>query len=62
MATKQQKLHTKALKHFRELEAIIDAMKAAGPCDLDGDNALLNTRHWLRQLAGRCTTVWLSEG
>jgi hypothetical protein len=59
--TKQRRLHAKALKHFRELEAIIDALKAAGPCKLDHDNALLNTKHWLQQLAGRCNTVWLSE-
>lgn len=60
--TKQQRLHTKALKKFRELEAIIDGLKAAGPCKHDGNNAMLNTQHWLRQLAGRCNTVWLREG
>jgi hypothetical protein len=50
----QQKLHAEALKHLRDLEAIIDALKAAGPCDLDGDNAILNVQDWLIQLAGRC--------
>ena len=59
--TRQQKLHAKARKHFRDLEAIIDGFKAAGPCRLDGNNALLNTQHWLRQLAGRCETVWLRD-
>jgi hypothetical protein len=59
--TKQQRLHAKALKHFRELEKIIDDLKAAGPCKLDGNNALLNTRDWLRQLSGRCRTVWLED-
>lgn len=59
--TKQQKLHAKALKRFRDLENIIDDLKAAGPCEQDGNNALLNTRDWLRQLAGRCRTVWLED-
>jgi hypothetical protein len=52
--TKQQKLHAKARNHFRDLESIIDELKAAGPCKLDGNNALLNVREWLSQLAGRC--------
>lgn len=61
MTTTQQRLHAKALKHFRDLENLIDALKQAGPCELDGNNALLNTRQWLRQLAGRCNTVWLED-
>lgn len=50
----QQKLHAEALKHLRDLEAIIDRLKGTGPCDLDGDNAILNVWDWLIQLAGRC--------
>lgn len=52
--TKQQKLHAKARKHFGDLEAIIDDLKAAGPCKLDRYNAILNVQEWLIQLAGRC--------
>jgi len=55
--TTQQKLHAKALKQFRDLEGIIDDLKAAGPCKLDGNNAILNVRDWLNQLAGRCETI-----
>lgn len=53
--TKQRKLHGRALKHFQDLEVIIDELKAAGPDNLDGDNAILNVRERLNQLAGRCT-------
>lgn len=51
--SKQQTLHRKALQHIRTLEGLIDQMKAAGPCPLDGDNALLNTKSRLEQLARR---------
>lgn len=50
----QRDLHGKAIKHLNELEAIIDRMKRAGPCDLDGWNALLNTKQRLIGLVGRC--------
>ena len=51
--TKQQKLHQRAGKHLAELESILDQLKAAGPCPLDDDNALLNIRERLASLARR---------
>ena len=51
--SKQQRLHQKAIKHLAEVEAIIDDLKAAGPCPLDGDNALANVRQRLADLSRR---------
>ncbi|MEH2480183.1 uncharacterized protein YukE [Nitrobacteraceae bacterium AZCC 2146] len=52
--TKQQKLHSKAARYLRDLETIIDNLKHAGSCKLDGDNAILNVKDQLRHLAQRC--------
>jgi hypothetical protein len=52
----QQSLHTKAIKHLAALESIIDQLKAAGPDEHDGWNALLNTKQRLGQLQQRCGT------
>jgi len=51
--TKQQKLHRQAIKHLAALEEIIDELKSAGPCDLDGSNAILNVRERLLGLSQR---------
>jgi hypothetical protein len=54
--SKQQPLHSKAIKHLVELEKTIDAMHDAGACSRDGWNALLNTKQRLESLAKRCGT------
>jgi hypothetical protein len=54
--SKQQALHSKAIKHLVAIEAVIDDLKTAGPCRDDGWNALLNTKQRLRGLADRCGT------
>lgn len=46
-------LHARALKTWGPLERLIDELKQLGPHSLDRDNALLNTREWLRGLANR---------
>lgn len=46
-------LHSKAAKHWPELEKIIDELKACGPHSLNGDNAISNVRQWLRDLSRR---------
>lgn len=51
--SKQRTLHARAIKKMCELEAIIDQLKGAGPDQLDGWNALLNTRERLQGLVGR---------
>lgn len=48
-----QELHAKAKSHWPELEKIIDELKRCGPHSLDGNNALLNVRQWLRDLSVR---------
>ncbi|WP_316232947.1 hypothetical protein [Bradyrhizobium sp. SZCCHNPS2010] len=52
--TTQKRLHSKAVRHIRELDEIIDKLKDAGPCQLDGDNAMLNVKDRLVYLAQRC--------
>jgi hypothetical protein len=42
--TQQRTLHDQAGEHLSALESIIDDLKAAGACPLDGWNALLNIR------------------
>ena len=51
---KQLELHNQVLKLMGELEALIDELKRAGSCKLDGWNALMNPHDWLLALAGRC--------
>jgi hypothetical protein len=53
--SQQQRLHQKAKTHLSALEEIIDQLKAAGPCPLDDDNAILNIRERLADLSRRCT-------
>lgn len=57
--TMQQKLHAKAIEHLIGLENVIDKLKGLGPCELDGKNALMNTRQRLNDLANRCSVAWL---
>ena len=40
--SEQQDLHHKASSLISKLEWIIDQIKIAGPCPLDGKNALMN--------------------
>ncbi|WP_372400749.1 hypothetical protein ABMY26_36395 (plasmid) [Azospirillum sp. HJ39] len=42
--TKQQNLHRAGLSAVADLERLIDRLKEAGPCPLDGRNALMNLR------------------
>jgi hypothetical protein len=59
MKTQQQidsrldELHGDAHKLFSKLEKIIDEMKKLGPHSLNRDNAILNTRQWLKDLSQR---------
>lgn len=46
-------LHRSALKLWPQIEQIIDELKSLGQHSKDGDNALANTRDWLRMLADR---------
>ena len=48
--TQQQKLHAKASDAIRALETAIDNLKSAGPCPLDGNNALRNIEERLRAI------------
>lgn len=52
--TTQRALHSNARRHLSELEQLIDKLKAIGPCQLDGDNALLNVKELLLSLVHRC--------
>ena len=45
--SKQQDLHAEAITYIRNLERVVDALKNAGPCPLDGYNALDNIRERL---------------
>lgn len=54
--SKQQTLHAKAIKCLCEMEKIIDELHRAGPCPLEGWNALLNTKRRLQALSNRCGT------
>ncbi|WP_372394006.1 hypothetical protein ABMY26_00860 (plasmid) [Azospirillum sp. HJ39] len=40
--TKQQNLHRAGMSAVADLEKLIDRLKEAGPCPLDGRNALMN--------------------
>lgn len=51
--SKQRTLHEKVIKKLSDLETLIDQLKAAGPDELDGYNALLNTRERLEGLSQR---------
>lgn len=46
-------LQSEAAKLRSKLEKIIDEMKARGPHSINGDNALMNTREWLKNLSQR---------
>lgn len=46
-------LHLQAIEIWPRIEAIIDELKSLGPHSIDGENALINTREWLRQLSKR---------
>lgn len=46
-------LHEKAGKMWPDLEKLIDELKRLGPHSLDGNNALTNTRQWLKDLSQR---------
>lgn len=48
--TRQQKLHAEATSAIRRLEAAIDGLKNAGPCPLNGNNALRNLEECLRAI------------
>ena len=54
LMSKQWDLQCKFLKRVGEIERIIDGLKSAGPCPLDGWNALKNVEAHLNALAGRC--------
>lgn len=51
--SKQRTLHERVIRKLSDLEALIDQLKAAGPDELDGYNALSNTRERLKGLAQR---------
>ena len=51
--SQQQKLHHKAKGHLAALEEIIDQLKSAGPCPLDGENAIMNIKERLAALSRR---------
>ncbi|MCG5240062.1 hypothetical protein ACIU1J_01785 [Azospirillum doebereinerae] len=51
--SKQQTLHRKGLSAAAQLATVIDGLKAAGPCPLDGRNALLNLRQQIEGLLNR---------
>lgn len=46
-------LHAEAQSLAHRFEEVIDELKTTGPHSLDRDNALVNTRERLRQLANR---------
>lgn len=48
--TRQRTLHAKAADAIRKLETVIDGLKRAGPCPLDGNNALRNVEERLRAI------------
>lgn len=51
--TKQQNLHRAGLSAVADLEKLIDSLKEAGPCPLDGRNALMNLRQQIEGLLNR---------
>lgn len=51
--TKQQNLHRAGLSAVADLEKLIDRLKEAGPCPLDGRNALMNLRQHVEGLLNR---------
>jgi hypothetical protein len=51
--SQQQKLHHKAKGYLAALEEIIDQLKSAGPCPLDGENAIMNIKERLAALSRR---------
>jgi hypothetical protein len=51
--SQQQKLHHKAKGHLAALEEIIDQLKSAGPCPLDGENVIMNINERLAALSHR---------
>lgn len=59
MKTQQQRnrridtLHSQVGELWPKLEKIIDEMKSLGPHSLNYNNALMNTRQWLKDLSQR---------
>lgn len=51
--TKQQNLHRAGLSAVADLERLIDRLKEAGPCPLDGRNGLMNLRERVEGLLNR---------
>ncbi|MCG5239563.1 hypothetical protein MCW82_07245 [Azospirillum doebereinerae] len=51
--SKQQTLHRKGLSAVTQLATVIDGLKAAGPCPLDGRNAITNLRQQIEGLLNR---------
>lgn len=51
--TKQQNLHRAGLSAVADLEKLIDRLKEAGPCPLEGRNALMNLRQQIEGLLNR---------
>ena len=50
----QQTLHEKASGHLEDLKRIVDQLKGAGECPLDGWNALMNIQARAIALSSRC--------
>lgn len=48
-----REIHADAGQLWPKIEAMIDELKMLGPHSLDGDNALMNLRYWLRDLSQR---------
>ncbi len=52
--SKQRTLHERAGRHLEDLKRIVDQLKNAGECPLDGWNALMNIRERANALSQRC--------
>lgn len=50
---KIRELQQQASGLWPTVEGLIDDLKRLGPHSMDGDNALANTREWLKQLSKR---------
>jgi hypothetical protein len=56
---KQRDLHTKANTLISKLEEIVDQLKALGPDELDGNNALMNISEKLDSIVrNRMPRMW----
>jgi hypothetical protein len=60
--SKQQTLHEKAARHLEDLKRIVDQLKNAGECPLDGWNALMNIQERANALSKRCGGGWAERG